>query len=93
MSMLIPNVRSFSIPTVMKHGFGATALLPEIIKSLGLRRPMIVTDAPSAWAALAVAKPIPELPPNTTTTRPVNAPVMLMPAQIGRDQLRIVHQG
>lgn len=38
------NVRSFVIPTVMKHGPGAVAALPEIVKDLGLRRPMIVTD-------------------------------------------------
>ncbi|HBY97925.1 MAG TPA: NAD-dependent alcohol dehydrogenase [Chloroflexi bacterium] len=38
------NVRSFVIPTVMKHGPGAVGALPEIVKDLGLRRPMIVTD-------------------------------------------------
>src|SRR5262245_4310505 len=69
------------------------AIVAEAVRSFSASRPMIVTDAPSAWASRAVANPMPELPPNTTTTRPVNARAMLMPAQIGRDQLGIMHQG
>jgi len=38
------NVRSFEIPTVMKHGLGAIKTLAEEVKSLGLKRPLIVTD-------------------------------------------------
>lgn len=38
------NLRSFSIPTVMKHGPGAVGALPEIARDLGMRRPLIVTD-------------------------------------------------
>jgi choline dehydrogenase len=37
-------VRSFVIPTIMNHGPGAVASLPQIVRELGLRRPMIVTD-------------------------------------------------
>ncbi len=40
----MPTVRSFEIPTVMKHGLGAIQTLPEEAKALGIRRPMIVTD-------------------------------------------------
>ena len=38
------NIRSFVIPTVMKHGLGAIKSLPDEIKDLGLKRPLIVTD-------------------------------------------------
>lgn len=38
------NARSFEIPTVMKHGLGVIKSLPDEAKSLGLRRPLIVTD-------------------------------------------------
>ncbi len=38
------RIRSFSLPTVMRHGPGAVAALPDIVRELGLRRPMIVTD-------------------------------------------------
>lgn len=37
-------IRSFEIPTVMKHGLGATASLADQVKDLGLKRPLIVTD-------------------------------------------------
>ncbi|MTI84773.1 MAG: iron-containing alcohol dehydrogenase [Firmicutes bacterium] len=39
------KVRSFEIPTVMKHGVGAISQLPESIKELGVKKPLIVTDA------------------------------------------------
>ncbi len=38
------NVRSFAIPTVMKHGIGAIQTLAEEVKALGVSRPMLVTD-------------------------------------------------
>jgi choline dehydrogenase len=37
-------IRSFEIPTVMKHGLGAIASLADQVKDLGLKRPLIVTD-------------------------------------------------
>ncbi len=37
-------IRSFEIPTVMKHGLGAIASLADEAKSLGMKRPLIVTD-------------------------------------------------
>lgn len=40
----MPNVRSFEIPTVMKHGLGAVGTLGEEAKSLGMKRPFLVTD-------------------------------------------------
>src|SRR5919202_1573783 len=40
----MPKVRSFEIPTVMKHGIGASQTLAEEAQALGMRRPMIVTD-------------------------------------------------
>lgn len=38
------NVRSFVIPTVMKHGPGAIASLADEARALGMKRPLIVTD-------------------------------------------------
>lgn len=38
------NLRSFEIPTVMKHGLGALAHLADEVKGLGARRPLLVTD-------------------------------------------------
>ena len=45
-------MRSFAIPTVMHHGLGAVAALPQIVQELGLRRPMIVTDPGIVCAGL-----------------------------------------
>jgi choline dehydrogenase len=38
------NVRSFEVPTEMKHGLGAIQTLADEAKSMGMTRPMIVTD-------------------------------------------------
>lgn len=38
------HVRSFEIPTIMKHGIGAITTLADEIRALGVRRPLIVTD-------------------------------------------------
>lgn len=38
------NIRSFEIPTVMKHGLGAINALADEAKSLGMTRPLLVTD-------------------------------------------------
>lgn len=46
------NVRSFSIPTVMKHGLGAIKTLADEVKALGLKRPLIVTDPGIVQAGL-----------------------------------------
>jgi|HigsolmetaAR202D_1030399.scaffolds.fasta_scaffold00162_5 Alcohol dehydrogenase, class IV len=40
----MPSVRSFSIPTVIKHGLGAVSTLGEEAKALGMRRPLVLTD-------------------------------------------------
>ncbi len=37
-------IRSFEIPTVMKHGLGAIASLADEARALGMKRPLIVTD-------------------------------------------------
>lgn len=37
-------IRSFEIPTVMKHGLGAIASLADEARALGMRRPLLVTD-------------------------------------------------
>jgi choline dehydrogenase len=38
------NLRSFEVPTVVKHAPGAIASLSDEIRALGGRRPMLVTD-------------------------------------------------
>jgi choline dehydrogenase len=38
------NLRSFEVPTVVKHAPGAITLLADQIKDLGSKRPMLVTD-------------------------------------------------
>lgn len=38
------QLRSFEIPTLMKHSLGAISYLADEVKGLGLKRPLIVTD-------------------------------------------------
>ena len=38
------NLRSFEVPTVVKHAPGAVECLADQVKALGIGRPMIVTD-------------------------------------------------
>ncbi len=46
------SVRSFEIPTVMKHGFGAIRALGQEARALGMSRPLIVTDPGIVQAGL-----------------------------------------
>jgi len=46
------RVRSFEIPTVMKHGLGAIGTLAEEAKALGIKRPLLVTDTGIVKAGL-----------------------------------------
>ena len=48
----MPNIRSFAIPTVMKHGLGAIQSLADEAKSLGMKRPLLVTDGGIVKAGL-----------------------------------------
>ena len=56
----MPPVRSFEVPTVMKHGVGAIASLADEVKALGISQPMIVTDGGILKAGLLaeVEKPL-----------------------------------
>jgi choline dehydrogenase len=45
MSVEVPSVRSYQSPTRLVHGIGAIATLGEEAAALGVRRPMVVTDA------------------------------------------------
>lgn len=47
------NVRSFEVPTVVKHALGAIEVLPEEVKALGVKRPLLVTDSGLVRAGLA----------------------------------------
>ncbi|HXV42743.1 MAG TPA: iron-containing alcohol dehydrogenase [Anaerolineae bacterium] len=38
------NIRSFEIPTLMKHGLGAINALADEARAMGMTRPLIVTD-------------------------------------------------
>ncbi|MGH7265063.1 MAG: iron-containing alcohol dehydrogenase [Candidatus Rokuibacteriota bacterium] len=44
MSLSELRVQSYELPTVIKHGIGALAALGEEAASLGIRRPLLVTD-------------------------------------------------
>ena len=48
----MPKVRSFEIPTVMKHGLGAVQTLADEAKAMGMKRPMLVTDGGIVKAGL-----------------------------------------
>ncbi|MBI5829715.1 MAG: iron-containing alcohol dehydrogenase [Chloroflexi bacterium] len=48
----MPKVRSFEIPTVMKHGLGAMETLADEAKALGMKRPLVVTDSGIVKAGL-----------------------------------------
>ena len=48
----MPNVRSFVIPTVMKHGLGAIHTLADEAQALGMKRPLVVTDSGIVKAGL-----------------------------------------
>lgn len=39
------QVRTFEVPTAVKHGLGAIATLGDEVKALGMRRPMVVTGS------------------------------------------------
>jgi choline dehydrogenase len=47
------NLRSFEVPTVVKHAPGAITLLSDQVKALGSKRPMLVTDKGLVNAGLA----------------------------------------
>ncbi len=47
------NLRSFEVPTVVKHAPGALSALPDLAKGLGMARPMLVTDQGLVKAGLA----------------------------------------
>lgn len=46
------QLRTVEVPTVMKHGLGAINALADEVRSLGLKRPMLVTDPGCARAGL-----------------------------------------
>ena len=56
----MPKVRSFEIPTVMKHGLGAIETLADEARALGMKRPLVVTDGGIVKAGLldCVTKPL-----------------------------------
>jgi choline dehydrogenase len=47
------NLRSFEVPTVVKHAPGAITCLADEIKALGCQRPMLVTDQGLVRAGVA----------------------------------------
>ena len=38
------DLRSFEVPTVMKHGLGAIKAIADVTNKLGMKRPLVVTD-------------------------------------------------
>src|SRR5262245_33818988 len=49
------NLRSFMVPTVVKHGLGAIACLADEARALGMKRPLLVTDGGLVRAGLVDA--------------------------------------
>ncbi len=47
------NLRSFEVPTVVKHALGAIRALPDEVRALGVRRPLLITDKGLVRAGLA----------------------------------------
>src|SRR4030065_546399 len=47
------NLRSFEVPTVVKHAPGSLECLADQAKALGMKRPMFVTDQGLVKAGLA----------------------------------------
>ena len=47
------NLRSFEVPTVVKHAPGAVECLADEVKALGCKRPMLVTDQGLVKAGIA----------------------------------------
>jgi len=58
----LTELHYFEVPTVMKHGLGAVNYLPEELASLGVKRPMVVTDQGVLKAGIInqVLKPLQE---------------------------------
>jgi choline dehydrogenase len=52
-SVEVETVRSVEVPTRIVHGAGAIARLGELVKELGVTRPLLVTDKGVAAAGLA----------------------------------------
>ena len=53
MSVEVETVRSVELPTRIVHGPGAVARLGELLRELGVERPLLVTDAGVVAAGLA----------------------------------------
>jgi choline dehydrogenase len=47
------QVRTFEVPTSVKHGLGAVTTLGDEVKALGMSRPMLVTDGGLVRAGIA----------------------------------------
>src|SRR5262245_53381905 len=48
----MPNLRSFEVPTIVKHGNGAIAHLADEARALGMKRPLLVTGGDLVRAGL-----------------------------------------
>jgi choline dehydrogenase len=47
------NLRSFEVPTIVKHALGAISTLPDEVRALGMKLPLLVTDQGLVRAGLA----------------------------------------
>jgi choline dehydrogenase len=52
-SVEIETIRSIEVPTRLVHGAGALTRLGDVVRELGIRRPLLVTDPGVAAAGLA----------------------------------------
>jgi choline dehydrogenase len=81
----MPAIKSFEIPTVMKHGAGAIAALGAEARSLGMKRPLLVTDPGIVKAGL--------LPRATSALKAVNLDLVVFDHVAPNPPIALVDEG
>ena len=78
------NLRSFEVPTVVKHAPGAVECLADEIKALGCKRPMLVTDGGLVKAGIAARV--------TDVLKAGNVDYLLFDGVIANPPIRLVNE-
>jgi choline dehydrogenase len=79
------NLRSFMVPTTVKHAWGAIAALADEAKALGMRRPLLVTDQGLVRAGL--------VPEATNVLKAGNVDFVLFDQVIPNPPIALVDRG
>src|SRR5437879_6524916 len=83
-SAMRASAARLSATELMSERTASMPLAAATCASVASLRPVIATRAPSAWNALAAARPMPLLPPSTTTLWPAKRMGSEHPVGIGR---------